>query len=59
MTAGWHRPIFHDKDFLDYEGTAMYVDPSGRCKDETSWAVVKMLHGVLYLTDVGAARGHG
>lgn len=55
----WHRPIFHDKDFLDYEGTAMYVDPSGRGKDETSWAVIKMLHGTLYLTHVGAARGHG
>ncbi|WP_085025254.1 phage terminase large subunit [Ensifer aridi] len=55
----WHRPIFHDKDFLDYEGTAMFVDPSGRGKDETSWAVVKMLHGVLYLTAVGASRGHG
>ncbi|MGH0299296.1 phage terminase large subunit [Sinorhizobium meliloti] len=55
----WYRPIFHDKDFLDYEGTAMYVDPSGRGKDETSWAVVKMLHGVLYLTAVGASRGHG
>lgn len=55
----WHRPIFHDKDFLDYEGTAMYVDPSGRGKDETSWAVVKMLHGILYLTHIGAARGHG
>lgn len=55
----YHRPIFHDKDFLDYEGTAMYVDPSGRGKDETSWAVVKMLHGVLYLTAVGASRGHG
>ncbi|MDX0139255.1 phage terminase large subunit [Sinorhizobium medicae] len=55
----WYRPIFHDKDFLDYEGTAMFVDPSGRGKDETSWAVVKMLHGVLYLTAVGASRGHG
>lgn len=55
----WHRPIFHDKDFLDFEGTAMYVDPSGRGKDETSWAVVKMLHGLLFLSSMGAARGHG
>lgn len=55
----FHRPIFHDKDFIDFEGAAMFVDPSGRGKDETTWAVVKMLHGVLYLTAVGAARGHG
>jgi hypothetical protein len=54
-----HRPIFTDKDFVDYDGTAMFVDPSGRGKDETAWAVVKMLNGILYLTAVGGARGHG
>jgi hypothetical protein len=55
----YHRPIFHDKDFLDYEGSCMFIDPSGRGKDETAWAVVKMLNGILYLTAVGAVRGHG
>lgn len=55
----YHRPIFTDKDFMEYEGTAMFIDPSGRGKDETSWAIVKMLNGILYLARVGAARGHG
>jgi hypothetical protein len=55
----FNRPIFHDKDFLDYEGTCMFIDPSGRGKDETAWAVVKMLNGILYLTSVGGVRGHG
>lgn len=55
----YHRPIFVEKDYLDYEGTCMFIDPSGRGKDETAWAVVKMLHGILFLTHVGSARGHG
>lgn len=54
-----YRPIFTPKDFKDYEGSVMFVDPSGRGKDETSWAVVKMLHGTLFLTKVGACRGNG
>lgn len=55
----YHRPIFYDKDFIDYEGSVMFVDPSGRGKDETAWAVVKQCHGTLYLTHVRATRGHG
>lgn len=55
----YHRPIFFDKDFLPYEGSIMFVDPSGRGKDETAWSVVKMLHGTLYLAHVGASRGKG
>lgn len=35
----------------------MFVDPSGRGKDETTYAVVKMLHGRLFLTDIGAFLG--
>ncbi|MER8422466.1 phage terminase large subunit [Mesorhizobium sp. M1403] len=55
----YNRPIFIEKDYLDYEGSAMFVDPSGRGKDETAWAVVKMLHGTLYLTAMGAVRSAG
>jgi hypothetical protein len=35
----------------------MFVDPSGKGKDETTYAVVKMLHGRLFLTDIGAFLG--
>lgn len=55
----FYRPMFIDKEWLEYEGSVMFVDPSGRGKDETAWAVVKMLHGTLYLTAVGAVRENG
>lgn len=56
----YHRPMYVDsKDYLEYEGSVMFVDPSGRGKDETAWAVVKMLHGTLYLTAIGVSRGEG
>lgn len=35
----------------------MYIDPSGRGKDETGYAVVKILNGVLFLVAVGGLRG--
>ena len=35
----------------------MSIDPSGRGEDKTAYAVLKMLHGVLYLTSVGALDG--
>ena len=35
----------------------MAVDPSGRGKDRTAYAIVKMLNGILYLTDIGSFDG--
>ena len=35
----------------------MAIDPSGRGKDKTGYVVVKMLHGVLYLTAFGGLDG--
>jgi len=37
----------------------MVNDPSGRGKDETSYAVIKYLHGRLFLLDAGGFRGGG
>ena len=35
-----------------------HVDnPSGRGRDETSWAIVKMLNGYLYVPDAGGMQG--
>jgi hypothetical protein len=45
------------KEFTPFEGTIMSIDPSGRGEDKTAYAVLKMLHGVLYLTSVGALDG--
>ena len=53
----YYSPIFVSKDYVEYEGSVMFVDPSGRGKDETSFAVVKMLHGRLFLTAIGAFLG--
>lgn len=37
--------------------SVMFIDPSGRGKDETAYAVVKMLNGNLYVTAAGGLRG--
>lgn len=41
------------EEMAKYTGTVMAIDPSGRGQDETSYAIVKTLHGMLYLVDVG------
>lgn len=54
----YHRPMWYDREtFLPYTGSVMTIDPSGRGKDETGFAVVKMLHGTLYCTAAGAIAG--
>lgn len=55
----YYRPMFVSKDYVAYEGSVMFVDPSGKGKDETAYAVVKMLHGRLFLTDMGGFSGDG
>lgn len=54
----FYRPMTYSKDdWLPYTGSVMFVDPSGRGKDETGYAVVKILHGVLYVTACGGLKG--
>lgn len=53
----YYSPAFVTKEYVAYEGSAMFVDPSGRGKDETAYAIVKQLHGRLFLTDAGAFLG--
>lgn len=43
--------------YLDYTGSVMSIDPSGRGADETAYAVVKMLNGQLFVTDAGGVKG--
>lgn len=45
------------KDWSDYTGKVMAVDPSGRGGDETSYAVVAFLHGRLFVLDAGGFKG--
>ena len=54
-----YRPMWKAKEMAEYTGTMMFIDPSGRGKDETSYAVIKMLHGYLFLMDIGGFQEGG
>ena len=53
----YHRPMFISDQFVEYSGSVMSIDPSGRGKDETGYAVVKMLNGYLYVLRCGGVAG--
>ena len=54
----FYRPIsLGTGEWADYTGSVMAIDPSGRGKDETAYAVVKMLNGFLFVTDAGGLPG--
>lgn len=52
-----YRPMFISKDFQEYQGCVMAIDPSGRGGDEVGYAIVAMLNGMLYLLDCGGLKG--
>jgi hypothetical protein len=53
----WYKPLYIDKEWAAYEGAVMSIDPSGRGADETTYSVVKQLHGFLYLLAFGGFKG--
>jgi len=53
----YHKPMFLPDSFVEYSGSVMSIDPSGRGKDETGYAVVKMLNGYLYVRRCGGVAG--
>ena len=52
----FYKPMWTSEEWAPYQGSVMFIDPSGRGKDETGYAVVKMLHGTLYLVAAGGFR---
>lgn len=52
----FYEPQGRSSGVYEYTGTVMAVDPSGRGKDETSYAVVKYLNGYLFVLEVGGTR---
>ena len=44
-------------DYVDYDGSVLVIDPSGRGQDETAYAVVKMLNGYLYVSECAGIAG--
>ena len=53
----FYRPAQQFGDWIEYTGSVMFVDPSGKGKDATGYAVVKMLNGNLYVPDAGGLNG--
>jgi len=51
------RPFETLGDLIPYTGSVMSIDPSGRGRDETSYAVVKMLNGHLFLHACNGIQG--
>jgi len=43
--------------YVEYDGSVLVIDPSGRGQDETAYAVVKMLNGYLYVAACGGIKG--
>ena len=44
-------------DYVNYTGSVLVIDPSGRGRDETAYAVVKMLNGFLYVPECNGLEG--
>jgi len=53
----FYRPMWFSDEMYDFTGSVLAIDPSGRGKDETAYAVVKMLNGYLYATQCGGFKG--
>jgi hypothetical protein len=54
------RPVHVSDEMTEYGSSYMYIDPSGRGRDETSYAIVKQLYGQLFLLEVGGFKdGYG
>lgn len=54
---GFFRAGHVDNEYVPYEYSIMSIDPSGRGKDETGYAVIKQLHGKIYVAEVGGIHG--
>jgi hypothetical protein len=53
----FYSPMEIQGKWIPYEGGIMAIDPAGRGGDETSYCVVKMLNGFLYVTACGGLAG--
>lgn len=49
----YHRPAYKSDEMGEYQGTVMFIDPSGEGNDETAYAIVRFSHGNLFLVACG------
>ena len=53
----YHSPMALVGKWIPYTGIVMSIDPAGRGKDETSYCVLAMLNGFLYVLACGGLQG--
>jgi hypothetical protein len=53
----FYRPLYVSQDVAPFQGCVMVIDPAGRGKDETSYAVLRALNGMIYLVASGGLHG--
>ncbi len=51
-----YRPMWTANEMAEFTGSVMAIDPSGRGGDETAYAVVKILHGNLFVVASGGFK---
>ncbi len=49
----YYRPMQTQGEWLEYTGSVMSIDPSGKGRDETSYVVTKFLNGNIFVLDSG------
>lgn len=53
----FYAPLSVSQERSRYEASVMFIDPSGRGRDETSFCVGKMLHGRIFVRRWGGMLG--
>jgi hypothetical protein len=53
----YYRPFKTLGDMVPYTGSVLAIDPAGRGRDETGYAVCKILNGTLYVPAAGGLSG--
>jgi len=52
----FYSEMSRSEETMPYQTTIMAIDPSGRGKDETTYAIMKFLNGYLFLMDMGGFK---
>ncbi len=53
----FYRPESTIGDLVDYQGTVMAIDPSGRGKDELSYCIISIINSQLFLRKLEGLQG--
>lgn len=53
----FYRPMQIQGDWMEYQGSVLAIDPSGKGDNETSYCCAKMLNGNVFITDAGGLVG--